>query len=195
MPITINDKAPAVSVILGYRDIGLGIIDEPNYKGVGFVQLDRVYKKGEEIPDSAQDNGTLKVCLLVRTKSGLAQLRRAVATCAKSLGVDDRTMLDKITDGYFEEIGDKEVEIEKLKYELKQAQAKVERAAAILQDYVDGESWHTLDDAKHFIKGVKDESQETSSMEEPQGLGPVVPGHIPPAEVQDVPHPDSESDG
>lgn len=127
MPIQINKEGPpTISVVLGYGDIGIGQINHEDHKGVGFVQLKDSFKKGEAIPeDQWQGEDTIKVCVILKNKRGLAELRRAVAAIEKEMGISSENMMDKIANGFMEEIGDKESEIERLTYELKQAVARI----------------------------------------------------------------------
>lgn len=132
MPIQISKEGPpTISVILGYGDIGIGHINNADYKGVGLVQLKDNFKKGHAIPeDQWQGEDTIKVCVLLRNKRGLAELRRAVAAIEAEMGLSKQTMMDKITNGFMEEIGDKEHEIERLTYELNQAKARIAELSA-----------------------------------------------------------------
>lgn len=127
MPIQISEKGPVtISVVLGYGDIGIGNINHEDHKGLGFVQLKDTFKRGEVIPeDQQQGEDTIKVCLILNNKRGLAELRRSVAMIENEMGVSSTTLADKISNGFMEEIGDKESEIERLTYELKQARARI----------------------------------------------------------------------
>jgi hypothetical protein len=153
MPIKISKEGPpTISVILGYGDIGIGHINNANYKGVGLVQLKGSFKRGQAVPeDQWQGDDTIKVCVLLRNKRGLAELRRAVGAIEAEMGISKRTLMDKITDGFMDEIGDKEHEIEKLAYKLKQATDRIASLYdAIAQGNDEQRAWLKQKLIEHF---------------------------------------------
>lgn len=134
-----NDKE--IQIVLGYGDIGIGHLDG-EFKGVGFAQLSQPYAVGETISEEDKDRIQGRehpvILLVFKNERGLAEVRKAIASVEKLMGIDQNFM-DRILTAELEELGQKSATIERLEYENRQLTEKLKQLEAAVASSLVGE--------------------------------------------------------